>query len=157
MQMKIVLYFVLGVAIVIQFIRPDFKNPAVDETVTLHTDQKVMKVLKTSCYDCHSSETHYPWYHHVAPMSWVMSDNIARGRKAIDFSNWANIDPTVKLERLERAKQVVNNAMMPKREYLLLHENAVLNHEDKQTLEQFFDSQIIELGGMPNRLKEFDK
>lgn len=155
--MKIVVYFVLSVALVMQLIRPDFNNPAVDEKVELHADHKVMSVLKTSCYDCHSSETKYPWYHHIAPMSWVMSDNISRGRKAIDFSNWANIDPTVKLERLERAKQVVSNQMMPKREYLLLHENAVLNPEDKQILEQFFDAQIIALGGTPNRLKEFDK
>lgn len=154
--MKKIVYWVLGFAIAIQFIRPDFKNPAVDETVALHADAHVMSVLKTSCYDCHSNETQYPWYHHIAPMSWMMSDNIGRGRKALDFSNWAAIDPKVKLERLERAKQVVNNQMMPKREYLMLHENAVLNDEAKRTLEQFFDSQIIELGGTPNKLKEFD-
>lgn len=154
--MKRVVYWVLGIAIVIQFIRPDFKNPAVDEKAALHTDQKIMKVLQTSCYDCHSSQTQYPWYHHVAPVSWIMSDNIARGRAALNFSNWTNIDPKVKLQRLERAKQVVNNEMMPKHEYRLMHKNAVLNNEDKQTLEQFFDLQIKELGGTPNRLKEFD-
>jgi Haem-binding domain len=154
--MKIVVYFVIGIAIAIQFIRADFKNPAVDGKVALNTDQKVMSVLKTSCYDCHSSETKYPWYHNVAPVSWIMSDNIARGRKALDFSNWATIDAKVKLERLVRAKQVVNNEMMPKHEYLLMHENAVLNNEEKQTLEEFFDLQIKELGGTPNKLKEFD-
>ncbi len=144
------------VAIAIQFIRPDFNNPAVDETVTLNADPHVMSTLKTSCYDCHSSETKYPWYHNVAPMSWIMSDNIARGRKALDFSNWANIDAKVKLERLARAKQVVNNEMMPKHEYLLMHKNAVLNNDDKQALEQFFDGQIKELGGTPNTVKAFD-
>lgn len=154
--MKMVVYWVLGIALLMQVIRPDFKNPAVDETVALNTDPHVMSVLKTSCYDCHSNETQYPWYHHVAPMSWIMSDNIGRGRKALDFSNWANIDEKVKLERLERAKQVVSNGMMPKREYLLMHNNAVLNREAKETLERFFDSQIIELGGTPNRLKEFN-
>lgn len=148
-----IVYFVVGVAIVIQFIRPDFKNPAVDEKVALNTDPHVMSTLKTSCYDCHSSETQYPWYHNVAPMSWIMSDNIARGRKAFDFSNWANIDAKVKLERLKRAKQMVNNEMMPKHEYLLMHKNAVLNNEAKQTLEQFFDSQIKELGGRPTIIK----
>ncbi|MCX6074062.1 MAG: heme-binding domain-containing protein [Campylobacterales bacterium] len=151
--MKMIVYFVVGVAIVIQFIRPDFKNPAVDEKVALNTDPHVMSTLKTSCYDCHSSETQYPWYHNVAPMSWIMSDNIARGRKAFDFSNWANIDAKVKLERLKRAKQMVNNEMMPKHEYLLMHKNAVLNNEAKQTLEQFFDSQIKELGGRPTIIK----
>jgi len=152
--MKIVVFFVVAFAIVIQLFRPDFKNPAVDEKVALNTDPHVMNVLKTSCYDCHSNETKYPWYHNVAPVSWIMSNNINNGRKALDFSNWANIDDSVKLKRLERAKQLVSNELMPKHEYLLMHKNAVLTSEDKQTLEQFFDSQIKELGGVQNSVKE---
>jgi hypothetical protein len=152
--MKIVVYFVIGFAIVIQLIRPDFKNPAIDEKVALNSDSHVMSVLKTSCYDCHSSETKYPWYHNVAPISWIMSNNIDNGRKALDFSNWANIDADVKLKRLERAKQLVNNELMPKHEYLMMHKNAVLNNEDKQTLEQFFDAQIKELDGVQNNVNK---
>jgi len=155
-KMKMIVYFVVGIAIAIQFIRPDFKNPAVDEKVALNTDHKVMSVLKTSCYDCHSDETKYPWYQNVAPVSWVMSGHIESGRKALDFSNWANIDAKVKLQRLERAKQLVNNNMMPKHEYLWMHKNAALNHEAKQTLEEFFDSQIKELGGSTSTLKEYN-
>ncbi|WP_345980204.1 heme-binding domain-containing protein [Sulfurimonas sp. HSL3-2] len=143
--MKKALLWVFGIAIAIQFIRPDFKNPKVDETVALNADTKVMSVLKTSCYDCHSNETKYPWYHNVAPVSWMMSSNINDGRKALDFSNWANIDAKVKLERLKRAKQLVNNELMPKSEYLLMHKDADLDKEKKETLEQFFDLQIKKL------------
>ena len=140
--MKKIAYWVVGIAIAIQFIRPDFQNPKIDEAVALNTDPKVMSLLKTSCYDCHSSETKYPWYHNIAPMSWVMSNNINGGRAALDFSNWTNIDPKVKFERLTRAKQLVNNEMMPKSEYLMMHKNAVLNTEEKKILEAFFDAQI---------------
>jgi hypothetical protein len=133
---------VIGVAIVIQFIRPDFTNPKVDETVTLNTDSKVVKVLKTSCYDCHSSETKYPWYSKIAPASWIISDHIRRGRSALDFSNWENIVPNVKLERLKRAKHLIMNDLMPKHDYLFMHKDAVLNDTDRKTLEDFFDSQI---------------
>lgn len=154
--MNKIIYVVVGIAIMIQFIRPDFKNPSIDESATLKSDPHVMSLLKTSCYDCHSNETKYPWYQNVAPVSWIMSDHIERGRKALDFSNWANIDPKVKLLRLERAKQMIGNEMMPKHEYLLMHKNAVLNAKDKQILEQFFDSQIKELGGSTNTLKEFN-
>jgi hypothetical protein len=143
--MKKIAYWVVGIAIAIQFIRPDFNNPKIDESVALNADSHVMSVLKTSCYDCHSSETKYPWYHNVAPMSWLMSNNIANGRKALDFSNWANIDAKVKLERLERAKQLVNIELMPKGEYLLMHKNAVLNREQKKVLESFFDAEIQNL------------
>ena len=143
--MKKAFLWVFGIAIAIQFIRPDFKNPKVDEAVALNADTKVMGILKTSCYDCHSNETKYPWYHNVAPVSWIMSSNINNGRKALDFSNWANIDAKVKLERLKRAKQLVNNELMPKSEYLLMHKDADLDKEKKETLEQFFDLQIKKL------------
>ena len=146
--MKKILFWVVGIAIAIQFIRPDFTNAKVDDTVALNTDHKTMNVLKTSCYDCHSNETKYPWYHDVAPMSWMMSSNIEAGRKALDFSNWANIDTKVRLDRLKRAKQLVNNEMMPKSEYLIMHDNAVLDKEKKETLEQFFDAQIKELSNI---------
>lgn len=143
--MKKIAYWVLGTAIAIQLVRPDFNNPKVDEKSALNTDEKVMSILKNSCYDCHSNETKYPWYHHIAPVSWVMADNIEGGRKALDFSTWANIDTNVKLERLKRAKQLINNEMMPKSDYLLMHKNAALTHEEKKILEEFFDSQIEKL------------
>ena len=146
--MKKILFWVVGIAILIQFIRPDFTNAKVDDAVALNANQEVLSVLKTSCYDCHSHETKYPWYHNVAPLSWMMSSNIDAGRQALDFSNWENIDTEVRLERLKRAKKLVNNEMMPKSEYLMMHKNAVLDKEKKETLEQFFDSQIKELSSI---------
>ena len=143
--MKKVLFWALGLAAAIQLVRPDFTNPPVDEKAALNTDPQVMAVLKNSCYDCHSGETKYPWYHHIAPVSWVMSDHITRGRKALDFSNWANIDPEIKLLRMERAKQLVSNDLMPKHEYLWMHENAALKPDEKEILNRFFDAQITEL------------
>lgn len=140
--MKKILYWVLGFAIAIQFIRPDFQNAKVDEAIALKADGKVMNVLQKSCYDCHSQEAKFPWYRNIAPVSWVMADHINQGRKAVDFSNWKNIDPKIKLERLERAKQVIYNHRMPKSEYIMMHENALLTSEEKQLLEQFFDSKI---------------
>lgn len=140
--MKKIIYWVLGIAIAIQFIRPDFQNTQVDEKITLKADVKVINVLKKSCYDCHSQETVHPWYSNIAPISWVMADHINQGRKALDFSDWEHIDPKIKLERLERAKQVIYNYRMPKSEYLMMHKNALLTPEEKKLLEQFFDEEI---------------
>lgn len=140
--MKKILYWVVGILGIMQLIRPDFNNPKVDPSVALQSDPKVMSILKTSCYDCHSSETKYPWYHNVAPVSWVMANNISEGRKALDFSNWEKIDPSVKLERLKRAKQLVNNALMPKGEYLMMHKNALLNPDEKKILNDFFEVEL---------------
>jgi len=37
-----------------------------------------------------------------------------------------------------------------------MHKNVVLNIEEKQTIEQFFDSQIQELGGSQSNVKKFN-
>lgn len=152
--MKAVVYTIVGVVALMQLFRPDFNTPPVDQKVALHADPKVISILKKSCYDCHSGETFYPWYHNVAPVSWIMADHINRGRQAIDFSHWGTMDASIKLKRLERAKQMIHNDMMPKHEYLLMHKNAILNAQEKETLDHFFDEQIKELGGSLTTMKK---
>lgn len=139
---KKILLSVLVFAGAIQLIRPDFNHLPVDEKATLKTSPEVMGILKTSCYDCHSGETKYPWYGNIAPVSWVMADHIKRGRSALDFSNWENMDPSVKLLRMERAKQVIESELMPKPEYTVGHKDAMLTPEQKKALQAFFDEQI---------------
>jgi hypothetical protein len=140
--MKKILYATLGIAILIQLIRPDFHNSAINPAIALSADPSVMGVLKKSCYDCHSQETRYPWYSSIAPVSWIMAGHIDQGRKALDFSNWANIPPETKIERLTRAKQMINNHLMPKGQYLLVHKNAALTSQEKRILGEFFDAEI---------------
>src|SRR5689334_18000343 len=41
-----------------------------------------------ACFDCHSNETKWPWYSHVAPMSWVMQRDVEMGRSVLNFSEW---------------------------------------------------------------------
>ncbi|MDX1810265.1 MAG: heme-binding domain-containing protein [Sulfurospirillaceae bacterium] len=143
--MKNAFLIVLGIFVVIQFIRPDFKDPKVDKKVELHADAKVMKVLKGSCYDCHSNETKYPWYSNIAPVSWFMADHINRGRKAINFSDWVTMDPQRKLARLKRANHLINLDLMPIGNYTWMHKHAILNKEQKELLNHFFDKQIQKL------------
>lgn len=139
--MKLLMWFV-GFFILIQLIRPDFHNPKVDANATLKTSPEVMTVLKGACYDCHSNETVYPWYHNLAPVSWIMADHINDGRKALNFSEWANIDPSIKLQRLKRAKHLVLINQMPDNEYQLMHDTANLTEGQKTLINNFFDAQI---------------
>jgi mono/diheme cytochrome c family protein len=41
-----------------------------------------------ACFDCHSNETVWPWYSNVAPISWLVQDDVDDGRKAVNFSEW---------------------------------------------------------------------
>ena len=139
---KKMLFWIAGAAVAIQFIRPGFHNPEVDDAVALHADEHVAAILKNACYDCHSDTTKYPWYSNVAPVSWFMANHIHDGRKAMNFSNWENIDTDVRIARLKRAKHLVEIGLMPLGSYELMHKGANLTPQQQQTLAQFFDEQL---------------
>ena len=90
--MKIALILV-GILFAIQLIRPEMTNPPVNEALSLKAPQNVMKILKTSCYDCHSNETIWPWYAQIAPLSWNIVGHVNDGREALNFSKYNEIDP----------------------------------------------------------------
>lgn len=139
--MKILL-IMIGILLVIQLIRPEKTNPPIDETLALKAPQAVMNVLKTSCYDCHSHETIWPFYAEIAPLSWNIIGHVNDGRKALNFSKWGEIAPDIKIKRLKRAIKTVNNGMMPLENYLLLHEEAKLNNEQKKIIVDWCNDQL---------------
>ena len=101
--MKIVFLSLLVLLIVIQFIPVKKSNPPIDENMALKAPEDVMKLLKKSCYDCHSNETKWPWYSAIAPLSWSIVSHVNNGRKALNFSNYKKIDKNIKIKRLKRA------------------------------------------------------
>jgi mono/diheme cytochrome c family protein len=45
-------------------------------------------LAKQACFDCHSNETEWPAYSHVAPVSWLIQQDISQGRAVLNFSEW---------------------------------------------------------------------
>jgi hypothetical protein len=80
-----------------QFIPTSAKSNAAT-TMTGHkgemTESQVVKIMDRSCQDCHSSSTHWPWYGHVAPVSWILARHVNRGCDKLDFSQWAGRTPS---------------------------------------------------------------
>ncbi|MDO9040540.1 MAG: heme-binding domain-containing protein, partial [Bacteroidota bacterium] len=42
--------------------------PSTDFILTYKVPEALGHVLQTSCYNCHSNNTNYPWYSHVQPV-----------------------------------------------------------------------------------------
>ena len=61
----------------------DHTNPPV--TGEIEAPEEVIAILRRACYDCHSNETKWPWYSYVAPVSWLVSDDVRDGRKTHEF------------------------------------------------------------------------
>jgi hypothetical protein len=130
---RIVLGFVIVLA-GIQFFRPDRNNPLVDPArsvdATATVPVAVAAVLKRSCYDCHSSETRWPWYSAIVPMGWGVADHVKEGRSHLNFSEWGVYPPKKRVGILEKICDEVREGQMPLKQYLWLHRDARLSEAD---------------------------
>ncbi len=51
-------------------------------------DPQARELVVRACYGCHSNEVEWPWYSNVAPLSWAVSDHVAEGREAVNYSEF---------------------------------------------------------------------
>src|SRR5262249_23621208 len=71
-------------------------------------------VLDRSCGDCHSNATVWsPWYTQIAPFSWLMAHEVAQGRRAVNFSDWAAYPPERQRLLLSVSCDEANSGKMP--------------------------------------------
>jgi hypothetical protein len=82
-----------------------------------------------ACFDCHSNETKWPWYSHVAPVSWVIQRRVDIGRSVVNFSEW-----TRRYDLADQAPSSVIRRDMPPRSYRWFHPHAQLTHDEKVQL-----------------------
>lgn len=97
-------------------------------------DGEVAGLLKKACYDCHSNETKYPWYSHVAPISWLVAKDTREGREELNFSNWTSYDMMEKLEKLDDIAIEVGEGEMPMKVYTYVHSEAKLKDLERKKL-----------------------
>ncbi|GAA4274460.1 heme-binding domain-containing protein [Aquimarina gracilis] len=136
---KIIALVLLGVLLIMQFIRPDKNESGYDsiayfENETQPSDQ-IRTILKDNCYDCHSNHTIYPWYAEVAPVSYWLADHVEHGREHFNVSDWEGYTNKKKDHKLDELIEEVEEGEMPLNSYTWMHGN--LNKEDKEILIQW--------------------
>ncbi len=96
--------------------------------------QEVAALLKSSCYDCHSSETKWPWYSYVAPMSWVLVQHVNDARESLNFSDWPHDAPNRARKKWKRVAEAVDANEMPLPSYVLIHRDSRLTAQQRKQL-----------------------
>ncbi len=127
-----VLFFVIDLLVVIQFIPVNRNNPEV--TGEINAPEEVMAILRRSCYDCHSNETVWPWYSYVAPASWLISRDVHDGREELNFSEWTTYTEKRKRHKRKECYEEIAEGEMPLWFYVPLHPEAELLKKDVETL-----------------------
>ena len=132
--MKITLLIFFIIFILMQFIQTNKENIAQEKNLEMKVDNiEVYNILKTACYDCHSNETVWPWYSKIAPFSWVVSNHVTEGKKALNFSTWENYNQEEKDEKIKDIYRTAY-ASMPLPSYIFAHENADLTKEQRSLI-----------------------
>lgn len=133
--MKRILFALLIILIGIQFIPLERTNPPV--SLDINAPENITAILRTSCYDCHSNETNWPWYSHVAPVSFMVVDDVKEGRKHLNFSEWDKYNGNERQKLLEDIFDEVKREEMPLTLYTFTHPNAKLDPYRIQLLEDW--------------------
>ena len=121
----------------IKFIRPE-KNVSGDKTKDISTIMEIPndanEILKTSCTDCHSNTTVYPWYSEIAPVSWYLASHVNDGKEHLNFSEWASYNKDQQKHILKDLLEELEDHEMPLKSYLIIHKDAEMTKNQYETL-----------------------
>ena len=130
---KKILILLLVVFVIAQFFGPE-KNEgditSIDAFLAeTHPPENVKKIMKESCFDCHSASTRYPWYFNITPVNYWIADHIEHGKDELDFSQWSTYSLKRKEHKMEEVWEEVKKKEMPLDSYTWTHGDANLTDE----------------------------
>ena len=132
---KTFIFLFLIALIGIQFVEVDHSNPPI--TGEIKVPDQVRIILKNSCYDCHSNETKWPWYSYIAPISWMIEDDVNEGRRHLNFSEWDKYNDQRREKKKKDIWEEVNSGDMPLKMYTYMHPNSSLDIAQKSVIEEW--------------------
>lgn len=96
--------------------------------------EDVQNMLRTSCYDCHSNNTQYPWYSYIQPPRLIMENHIKKGKADLNFSEFGSYSKRKMENKLDRIVKQINADEMPLASYTMIHKDAILNTTQKEQI-----------------------
>jgi len=91
-------------------------------------------VLVRACGNCHSNHTDWPWYSHVAPVSWWIARDVREGRDSLNLSNWETYSAPQRQDKLKSICGLISTGRMPPRQYRSMHPEANLTEMETKAL-----------------------
>ena len=122
--------FLLLLFIIAQFFGPE-KNEGEISTINAFVNEtkpseNVLNILKTSCFDCHSAKTNYPWYNNITPVNYWLAEHVNDGKKHLNFSKWSTYSVKKKEHKMDELHEEVEKKKMPLDSYTWTHSEANL-------------------------------
>lgn len=132
-------FTLIGLLVAAQFVQPELNTAGQTEgdasfVAVLQPPARLRAFLAESCYDCHSDRTRYPWYARIQPAGWLIDRHVRNGRRAVNFSTFAELGAKARMKRLEYVEDAVLETAMPPATYQMTHPASVA---DTATIMEF--------------------
>ena len=132
--MKILKKILISVSIVLvisQFFSPEKNNGDIATVAAFIAEtnppKDVKNILETTCFDCHSAKTTYPWYNAITPVNYWLNEHIQDGKKHLNFSKWNTYSLKKKEHKMDELHEEVEEGEMPLNSYTWTHSEANLS------------------------------
>jgi hypothetical protein len=131
--------------VLLQFVRPtkNFSDQIITEndiSKTYAISEPVHQIFIQKCYDCHSNNTHYPWYINIQPVGLWMQHHVDEGKDELNFSEFKTYPERKANHKMEEVSEAVNDGWMPLDSYLWIHKEAKVSPEDRDAINAWIKS-----------------
>jgi hypothetical protein len=132
---KIAVYVLVAALLLAQALRIEKSNPPVRSDIS--ANPPIKQLLHRACYNCHSNETVWPWYSNVAPVSWLVGNDVKEARKRFNFSDWETYAGNLRIHKLTGIAEEMESGGMPPWYYALMHPDARLNQAERSIIQKW--------------------
>ena len=136
---KKILFIGLIIFLLMQLYQPA-RNESFEQDITANftkvynVPKNVEAIVRTSCYDCHSNNTNYPWYSNIQPVRFFMEHHIKEAKEDLNFDEWGKYSKRKQENKLDRIVKQIKSDEMPLASYTLIHKNARLTTVQKEEI-----------------------
>lgn len=145
---KYLLIVVVLSLVVLQFFQPEKNSQPTTEDHIFNVEtipENIQTDLKNACFDCHSNQTNYLWYHKISPISFLVNKHIVDGKKDLNFSEWGKMDVFDKIGNLDEINTETKRKLMPLKSYTAIHPKAKLSDEQREAISKWTEDLSEEL------------
>jgi hypothetical protein len=134
--------------------RPPFKrppalgplDPKAVARVKAGYDKDIQPLFKRACFDCHTTQTVWPWYHSIPGVKQYLDGHVEDGLHDFDITDGLPFKGDAPLDRqLRRISRQVGGGGMPLWDYRLMHPAARLTDAEKRQIVAWADAGYADL------------
>ncbi|MDQ7043125.1 MAG: heme-binding domain-containing protein [Sulfurimonas sp.] len=108
----------------------------------------IKPIFKAKCFDCHSTQTVYPWYYKIPGIKQLIEYDIREAKKHLNMTkSFPFISHETPIKDLKSISKEIQEDEMPPLKYLLGHWDARLTLSEKEKVSKWTTESIQLLEG----------